>query len=198
MKHRQWPAILLLLLATCTPPKLVSPTPTPIVGGLGDIPADQYLFVEYWKTVYGGNSNNPTGECSGYSWIDEPTYEYKGGRLIGDIFEEVPKMGSIRVILGRGEQLSGGIGSGIASRLYAVGNLPFPISNIAPLELIILGFDKRGAVLIRAGDESVWLAPGESWRLQEEDEPEPGCHRRSIYRFTNYGLLNSKYVDVGW
>ena len=180
-----------VLSAACSP-SLPSPTPEPaatlrpataFIEGENQLPDNRYLFLEYF-THNDGGVTDPASLCPDAAMIDFPGYSFSDRSLSfpGELPDDVSLLG----LVGVGTSNAGAMGGGVSSGLNAIDGLPYALPNGAA---IIHAAYEDGTVVAEIDGAFFYLSPGESWARRSEWDPAPECHRISITRLSNFGLL---------
>jgi hypothetical protein len=170
------------------------PTPTlrpagAYIEGQEDAPEGRYLFVEYF-VVDGGSS--PTGNCPNAAMIDFPGYSFTGG-VLQAMPGPLPTGEGVLGYAAFGSTNTGAMGGGVSSRLDVIMDLPFSL----PYDVVIIHtVAADGEIVAEVGGAEYLIGPGESWAQTSEWDPTPECHRTSVTRFTNHGLLDESRLDL--
>ncbi len=180
--------------ASATPSPSVPPTPTlrpavAFVPGENEIPAGEYLFVEYF-TWNDGVASADTGLCPYAAMIDFPGYSFSDGRLSfpGMIDDDAGLLGFV----GDGMANLGDMGGGISSQVIPIRELPFLFANgISGIHAAYAD----GTVVAEILGRFFLLGPGEAWHARYESDPSPDCHATTTTRLTNYGLLPREAIS---
>lgn len=153
---------------------------------------DKYIFIDLHVHKYGVSIK---GEYRG-PMIDFPTYNFNNVKktLSGKINFKVNK--KLKIVIGRGTSLSGNAGSGRATRLEGIYNLPYKDNNLE-----IFDVDIDGTVQLIYQGEPITLKSRDVWSnsTAEIDEQEFRGKKASAkiittYRIRNYGILEKSKI----
>jgi len=151
---------------------------------------EKYVFLELWTHRSGEVIE---GRCMGPR-IDHPTYYFneKEGILGGAIDFEINE--SLKIIYGRGIDLSGAAGGGAASKLSGIYRLPYT-DEVENLTIKELG-DDGTLTLIYQGKE-ITLKAKESWKTTKVEIANwEICKVKLITKIEikNYGILDKEKI----
>jgi hypothetical protein len=191
-----------------------SPSPTAITDqdGLNTTLGSRYLFIQYWNSVAG------TGTLPGLA-IDFPDYRFdpKNGTLSSFVPDRPITLASTAWgFIGHGTSRSGAAGTGAVSSLDSIDRVPYAINvgmftgsvnlqampnpeETQPVGLTILSVAEDGTIAIELGDQSLTLAPGQSWSQSVEADVKEGQYKGHLTMtstLTNYGWQDRAKINM--
>jgi hypothetical protein len=183
------------------------------------VPRGRFLVVEQWTDIAGAG-------CQELLAIDPPRYELTcppdGGRcpwlwqagapddariegLTGAFGAAEFRLDEAAGIYATGTSIAG-FGSGVTSGLHPIRELPYDPGFLAAIHSVAAD----GTIVATIQGSDVSLAPGQSWRAEEQAGGEwlaaefgfapgslpAGCAATVRRRFTNYGLLDDEQIRL--
>jgi hypothetical protein len=193
-----------------TPPP--SATTTSGFDGLDRPPTGKYLFIQYWNRVDG------TGKLPALA-IDFPDYRFdpKTGTLSPfNPSRSITLASTAWGFIGHGTSRSGDAGTGAVSSLDTIDQLTYSIDvamftgsvnlqtvpnmeETKPVGLKILAVAEDGTILIDLDNQTLKLAPGESWTQTVEAAVNEGQYTgllTMISTLTNYGWQDRSKIFI--
>lgn len=169
---------------TSTPTETPTPTQTPTTS----ISSDRYLFIEYQTHIRGELiEGNYPGKM-----IDFPTYSFYPENRTLEGWMNFAINDSLKVIYGSGTSLSGAAGSGAASMLSGVYELPHEDEKLK-----ILKVDSDGTAHLEYNSLPITLKSGEEWTnittrvdVQQFDSNKGTAKLTITEKIMNHGFVN--------
>jgi hypothetical protein len=191
-----------------------TPTPTTIsgLGGLERPPSGKYLFIQYWNRVAG------TGTLPALA-IDFPDYRFDPENGTLEPFnpsQAITLDASAWGFIGHGTSRSGDAGTGAVSSLDTIGQIPYSIDvamftgafnlQAAPnmeetkaARLKVLSAGEDGTTWIELDNQTIMLAPGQSWTQTVEADVSEGDYKGHLTMtstLTNYGWQDRSKINI--
>jgi hypothetical protein len=190
-----------------TPPPSATTT-----SGLDGQPSDKYLFIQYWNKVAG------TGTLPALA-IDFPDYGFdpKTGTLSPFNPNRSITLASTALgFIGHGTSRSGDAGTGAVSSLDTIDQLPYSIDvgmftgsvnlqagpnmeETKPVGLKVLSVAEDGTISIELDNQTITLAPGQSWTQTVEAGVNEGQYKGLLTMtstLTNYGWQDRSKINI--
>jgi hypothetical protein len=83
------------------------------------------------------------------------------------------------------------MGGGVSSHLELISSLPFSL----PYSMAVIHtLEASGEIVVEIQNNFYLMAKGESWISRYEWDPTADCHRMTVTRFTNFGLLDRAQI----
>jgi len=190
-----------------TPPPSATTT-----SGLDGPPSGKYLFIQYWNKVAG------TGTLPALA-IDFPDYGFdpKTGTLSPFNPNRSITLASTALgFIGHGTSRSGDAGTGAVSSLDTIDQLPYSIDvgmftgsvnlqagpnmeETKPVGLKVLSVAEDGTISIELDNQTITLAPGQSWTQTVEAGVNEGQYKGLLTMtstLTNYGWQDRSKINI--
>jgi hypothetical protein len=195
---------------------LATPSPSPTAlsdqGGLNNPSSGKYLFIEYWNNVDG------TGTLP-MVYIDFPDYRFDSQTGTLSSFnpnQSITLASTAWGFIGQGTSRSGAAGSGAASSLDTIEQIPHSIDvamftgsvnqqgmsgmeETKAIRLKVLSVAEDGTVAIDLDGQIIMLAPGQSWKQTVEADVNEGQyngHLTMTSSLTNYGWQDRAKISL--